>query len=1032
MMKIRSFEHWSITTKITVSVILLVLLNVGVSAVDLYSLKQMKKSVEMVGYGSAVMVSVNNAAKRVENFISSHDPSRLDEVKAIMAENVEILAHLDLRELDTVHTEEVSSLKRRMRYFSNTVDVLRLATEMMNTEITNMTRQHIQLQNVAVAIENNLEQRRERLEQRMDQHDAGMDKVYHSHQILQSLRNGAHKMTSVLLLYMMGKGKPQEPVVEIRQALQSMLPVVKMLKDLNDEDEWLAATKQLQQVVDLTDQNVRSLSDDSPTDSNVLYSQMLGHFEVIDRMINQMEKVVVAKESMLGRAMDDLRTETGLLQNSVNVSRRFAERVAHLEAKTLTFHLLSTDEAAASVHETLDQLARYSRILPSVNTSDKTLNSAVTVNSLIDGYRDAFLRFRQASYALSRVHQKVREEAVRTSSLVSQFAQEQQVAAARHNEWSEVSGMVAGVITALTALFIAWSTSRLIARPIVSLAAVMRQLATGHLEVSITGLERQDEVGSMSRAVKVFQENAVKVREMEAEAKSERQRIMSQLEKMVVERTEDLQHKTEELEAQATELNRARIQAEAATHAKSVFLANMSHELRTPLNAILGYAQLMRREPNLDERQHDGLNTIMQSGHHLLTLINDLLDLSKIEAGRLDLTPEAVDLKCCLQSVIDIIRIKASQRGLALKLDIPSQIFPTMFLDEKRLRQVLLNLLGNAVKYTDTGYVRLKVQTEQPATDRYVQVTFSVEDSGIGIADDMQEIIFHPFEQVGDKKRRVAGTGLGLAVSRQLVRQMGGDIQVNSQVGVGSQFYFSLNLLIVEEHCEHKTHISQENIIGYEGERKRVLIVDDIPENRMLLVDLLEEIGFETLEANDGRAGVEQACAERPDLILMDIVMPVMDGLEATRNIRQRSELENIPVLIVSASASNNELAQGEAAGANGFVSKPIDRKLLLALIGKQLDLQWITDEQSAEPELSSIVSDTSGWIAPPREQLEELRHLALIGNMRDIRRWAEALKEGDSRYRTFADHLIDMAKAFQSRSISLLVTDLLERKSAI
>ncbi|KUI99686.1 ATP-binding protein [Vibrio sp. MEBiC08052] len=1029
MLKIRSFEHWSITTKITVSVVLLVLLNMGVSIVHFYSLTQLKKSVEMIGYGSAVMVSVNDAAERIENFISSHQPSRLNEVKTIIEENVATLAHLDLSELESVHAEEVSALKRRMRYFSNTVDILGLATEMMNTETTNMTRQQTQLQNVATAIETHLTQRREQLEQRMDLQDAGMNKVYQSHQIIQSLRAGVHKMSTVLLPHVVGE--VEDPLTEIRQALQAMFPVVNMLKELSDQEQWLTIIEQLQQVLIGARQDIDALND-IKSERSVVYTQLLAHFKAIERILNQFENLIATREGALGQTMDYLRTEIGLLQNSVNISRRFAERVAYLEAKTLTFLLRSTDNEAALVHDTLDQLSHYSRILPAVSTLALSQDATVTVNSLIDGYRDAFIRFRQASYALSRVHQKVREEVERTSSLVSQFAKEQQVAADKHNEWSELSGMIVGGITALTALFIAWSTSRLIARPIISLAAVMRRLAAGDLNVSITGVTRQDEVGSMSRAVKIFQENAIKVRAMEAEAEAERQQIMAQLEQRVVERTEDLQHKTEQLEAQARELNRARIQAEAATHAKSVFLANMSHELRTPLNAILGYAQLIHRAPELNEQQKDGLNTIIQSGHHLLTLINDLLDLSKIEAGRMDLAPEAIDLTRCFQSVLEIIRIKAAQKSLDLKLQLKPQILPWVFVDEKRLRQVLLNLLGNAVKYTDTGYVCLSVVAESADTEDPVRVTFSVEDSGIGIDPEMQNIIFHPFERVGNKKRQIIGTGLGLAISQQLVKQMGGGIQVTSQPGVGSRFFFTLDLPVVTEKRERDSSLSQKNIIGYEGSRKQILIVDDVLENRMLLVDLLGGIGFETSEAVDGQDGVEQAYAQRPDLILMDIVMPVTDGLEATRNIRQIPELEDIPILIVSASASQTELTQGEEAGASGFVSKPIDRNRLLIQIGEQLNLTWIVDEQTSKLDASPMMSDTSEWVTPPREQLEELHHLALLGNMRHIRNWAEGLKAEDSRYNAFAAQLIDMTKAFQSRAISQLVNELLERKSAI
>jgi two-component system sensor histidine kinase/response regulator len=279
---------------------------------------------------------------------------------------------------------------------------------------------------------------------------------------------------------------------------------------------------------------------------------------------------------------------------------------------------------------------------------------------------------------------------------------------------------------------------------------------------------------------------------------------MKSLEDAVCERTRELSDRTvalsaqtEILEAQALELTRAWVAAEVATRAKSQFLANMSHELRTPLNAILGYAQALTRDPTLNERQALAANTIRQAGGHLLGLITELLDLAKIEAGKLELCPDAMDLPGFLLGVADIIRVRAEEKGLAFVCAPPSDLPRFVVADDKRLRQVLLNLLGNAVKFTDEGRVDLRIELlSRTATD--ARLGFEVSDTGVGIAPDDLDAIFQPFDQVGDLKRRSGGTGLGLSISRQLLGLMGSTIQVESEPGHGSRFSFELSLPVVE------------------------------------------------------------------------------------------------------------------------------------------------------------------------------------------------------------------------------------------
>lgn len=1008
-------DHWPITVKIMTAVALLVALTVAVSLAGLYGLRNMQRAVNTTGHASDVMVSVNTATERVEHFIASREQSSLDMARSIITDTIALFSTSVFARPD-----DAIALTTGLRQFSEAIDVLRRATAIMDTETANMTTHHGRLRTVAVEIEQNLEKKRALLNEQTREYDDQLKQVKEVDNILHSVRNGEQAATVALAQGLAGNKKEYLP--KAVNASKALLPVLDMLAGYNDAPDWRASINTLKVSVAQAGQTFHAIMVASPRLQQVHIRDGMQQLETVDDMITHLTDLLSISEEKTRRAMEDLRTHTGLLQNAAVVSKRFTERVANLEAQTLNYRLTPSDATADVVTGLLDQLTRFARILPSAGSPQGSA-SVLLVNDQIAGYRTAFARFRQASKELQQAHDEVRKQAARTVDLVAKFAQEQRAVAADNKSKGLLISVMASVIAVLIAFFIAWRTSRVVTRPIVSLSNVMRRLANGNLDDMISGLRRGDEIGDMSRAVKVFQENAKRVRTLEAEAEVARQRILSQLENRVAERTKALQHKTEELEVQAVELNQARIQAEAATRTKSEFLANMSHELRTPLNAILGYAQLLLRGPGLGEQQlgeqqRRGLNTISQSGDHLLTLINDLLDLSKIEAGKLELYPEPVNLVACLQTIADIMRVKAEQKELQLLLDLPPQLPAGVLLDDKRLRQILLNLLGNAVKFTDAGHVRLRVlHTRLP--DGLVQLAFEVEDTGIGMEAEQLQTIFQPFEQVGDIKRRASGTGLGLAVSRQLVRQMGGDILVSSTPGAGSVFRFQITLPVVA--IETASHKPSRKITGYTGKQQRILIADDVEANRTLLADLLGALQFETAQAMDGQEALSLAVTWQPDLILMDVVMPVLDGLEATRQIREIPELRNTPVIIVSASATDEELAKGRAAGANGFVSKPVEQQKLLDQIGEQLRLQWTVDEHIPGTP-ASTVQDESGWIVPPQAQLEALQRLALIGNMRDVRRWADQLGGEEPRYLPFANKLKELAQTFQSKAILALV----------
>ncbi len=481
----------------------------------------------------------------------------------------------------------------------------------------------------------------------------------------------------------------------------------------------------------------------------------------------------------------------------------------------------------------------------------------------------------------------------------------------------------------------------------------------------------------------------------------------------------DREHKEAEAAREA-----ALAEAVALARQRSQFLAQMSHELRTPLNAIIGYAQLLGRDrAHLTERLASGLATIRESGQHLLTLINDILDLARVEAGKMALHPAAVDLGVFLQVLANIMRVKAEEKGLGFSYELAPGLPAAVTIDETRLRQVLLNLLGNAVKFTDTGRVSLRVlpasRTGVPAGQDTARLRFEVADSGIGMTTQQLGRIFQPFEQVATAQRREGGTGLGLAISQQLVRLMGGNIEVVSESGKGSTFWFEIDVPVATS--APVTVTPQEALVGYEGERKRLLVVDDVAPNRAMMLDLLQDAGFSVAAATNGLECLILLDSFKPDLILMDVMMPVMDGNETTRQIRRMPGAGDIPIIAVTASASAEDEHKSRDAGANAFVAKPIDHDLLLRTIGRLLSLKWTTEQPAPQPSARADVDDNA-MVVPPADEIEELWQLAQMGNMRQIREQASYLRGRNPAYAAFANRLDTLAQGYHSKQLAAFV----------